>query len=228
LEQRAKTVEGWRWIAWNDKAITDEYGNIQKITGLGRDITEQKHAEKALKESEEKFRKVFEVANVGKSITSPSGEINPNQTFCGMLGYNKEELKNRTWQNITPPEEIPQIEEKLIPVFNGETNSVRFNKRYIHKNGSYIWSDVSVTLLYDNKGNPLHFITTVVDITEQKTAEKELKEIKNKLEIEVEEKTKELKQQVTELERFYDATIEREFRIEELKNEIQELKSGKS
>ena len=142
---------------------------------LVMDITERKQAEEKLKESEEKFKSVFESANVGKSITLPTGEINVNEAFCEMLGYTREELQNTKWQEITPEEEIPSIQKKLDPLLNGQKNAARFEKRYICKNGTHIWVDVSVSVRRDENGKPLYFITTIIDINERKQAEEELR-----------------------------------------------------
>lgn len=126
-----------------------------------------------ISKSEALYRSLFEAANVGKSITFPTGEINANKAFADMLGYSRDEIQNKTWQEITPPEEIDAIQKILAPLLNGEQNSARFTKRYIHKNGSYIWADVSVAIHRDQNGQPLHFITTIVDITEHKKTEEE-------------------------------------------------------
>lgn len=122
------------------------------------------------------YRSLFESSNVGKSITSLSGEINVNKAFAEMLGYDQEELKHRTWQELTPSDEIESIQKKIATLLSGEKDSGRFEKRYIHKNGSYVWADVSVAIQRDNNNNPLHFITTVVDITEHKKADELLRE----------------------------------------------------
>lgn len=198
-----------------------------ELVALYNDLTAQKQAEESLRLSEEKFRTVFETANVGKSLTLPTGEINANQALCDMLGYSFEELGRKTWQEITPAEEIASVKRKIAPLLRGEKGSVRFIKRYIHKNGTILWGDVSVTMRYDAQGNPLHFITTVVDISEQVRAEAELRSLKEDLERQVAEKTRDLQTRIDELERFHQATIQREFRIKELRDEIERLKSRK-
>ncbi len=130
---------------------------------------------------EEKFKSVFETANVGKSITQLTGEIDVNQTFCEMLGYSQDELCNKKWQDITPEEDIPVVHNHLELLLKGEIKSARFEKRYICKNGTLIWADVSVSLLRDFRGEPLHFITTIIDITQRKQMEKALRESSEKL-----------------------------------------------
>ncbi|HKL66241.1 MAG TPA: PAS domain S-box protein, partial [Bacteroidales bacterium] len=144
------------------------------IVALYDDITDRINAKEELRESEAKFRTVFEAANVGKSITLITGEINVNRAFSDMLGYTQEELQNKKWQEITPPEEIDAIQINLEPLTSGQKDSARFEKRYIHKNGSHVWADVSVVMNRDGKGQPAYFITTVIDITDRKIAEDRL------------------------------------------------------
>jgi PAS domain S-box-containing protein len=126
--------------------------------------------------SEDKFRLAFESANVGKSITLPTGEINVNKAFCDMLGYSSDELRNKRWQDITPAEDIESTQLLMDQLLQARKDEIRFNKRYVHKNGSYVWGDVSVAIQRDVELKPLFFITTIVDITERIRAEKALQE----------------------------------------------------
>ncbi len=130
----------------------------------------------AMAASEARYRSLFEATNVGKSVTLPTGEIQVNQAFCDMLGYGQEELRQKTWQELTPAEEISPINDLLSALLDGGKGSVRFEKRYLHKNGSNVWADVSATVQRDKDGNPLHFITTVVDITERESLEAQLRQ----------------------------------------------------
>ncbi len=149
------------------KILSDQASAIQQV--------------EALRRSEEKYKIVFETANVAKSVTLPTGEINVNQTFCDMLGYTREELRNKKWQDITPADEVNAIQKLLDSLLQGKKDSTRFDKRYIHKNGSYIWADVSVAIQRDIDRNPLFFITTIIDITARRQAEKALRESEARL-----------------------------------------------
>jgi PAS domain S-box-containing protein len=129
-----------------------------------------------LKASEDKFKFMFEHSIVGKSITFPSGEINVNRAFGEMLGYSREELSQKSWQEITYPEDIEPSQKVLDKVLSGEQDAMRLTKRYLHKAGSVIWAEVSTSLRRDETGQPLYFMTEVNDITERKQAEEALHE----------------------------------------------------
>ncbi|MBN1196674.1 MAG: PAS domain S-box protein [Candidatus Aminicenantes bacterium] len=164
-----------RLIEWSNTILSDD-GDFRMILSLGEDITERRQAREQLRRSEEKFKSVFESSNAGKSITLLTGEINVNKAFCDMLGYSPAELQNKKWQDITPPDEVESTEKLIESLLKGEMDSTRFEKRYIHRNGSIVWADVSVAIVRDAEGEPLYFLTTVVDITERKRAEERLRE----------------------------------------------------
>jgi len=165
LLTRIQNVKGWFFVTASALLI------FLLFRFFARDSI---RAEEILRESEENFRSVFESSNVGKSITSLDGKISVNKAYAEMLGYTQEELIHKTWQMLTPEEEIEPIQAILQPLLIGEKDSARFNKRYIHKNGAYVWADVSVVIRRDENGKPLHFITTIIDISVQKRSEEAL------------------------------------------------------
>ena len=139
------------------------------------DITDRKIAEEALRESEDKFKYIFDHSAIGKSVTKPTGEISVNKAFCEMTGYSSEELMNTKWQDISHPDDIEMTQNVMNSLLSGEKDSARFVKRYIHKNGRIVWTDVGSALRRDEKGNPLYFLTAIIDITERKRAEESLR-----------------------------------------------------
>ncbi len=177
LESSWKRKDGSRiFIRESARLVRGEKDQPLYYEGTVEDITERKQAEEALRESEDKFKYVFDHSVIGKSITLPSGEINTNQTFCEMLGYSQEELKNRKWQELTHPEDVELTQNAINLLLSGEKEAVRFTKRYIHKNGSFVWTDVGSALRRDKDGKPLYFMTSILDITERKRIEKKLEE----------------------------------------------------
>ena len=94
-----------------------------------------------------------------------------------MLGYTVEELQKFKWQDITPKEEVEHIQKLIEPLVGGSKNTVRFEKRYICKDGSRVWADVNTTIQRNESGEPDFFITAIVNITEKRKAEQNLKEV---------------------------------------------------
>ncbi len=142
----------------------------ERTEALERELTERRLSEERLRKSEQIFESLFMSSNAGKSVTTLEGEINVNQAFCDMLGYSAEELRGKTWQELTPAEEIEPTMQLLSPLKRGERDTARYEKRFIRKDGSLIWVDIGTALIRDPEGNPLHFITTIVDITDRVTA----------------------------------------------------------
>lgn len=162
----------------------------------------RKNAEEALRESEDKFKYVFDHSVIGKSITLPSGEIHVNKAFCDMLGYTQEELEKTKWQIISHSDDIDLTQKNLNLLLTGENDSIRFIKRYIHKNGSVVWADVGIALRRDKEGNPLYFITAINNITDRKNAESQIKKLNEELEQRVNLRTEQLEAANKELEAF--------------------------
>lgn len=171
FENEAKTLNRWFEVSAS-KVLGHEN---RKVAIYFNDITERKLAEKAISESEDKFKYIFDHSVIGKSITLPTGEITVNQAFCDMLGYSHDELIKTKWQDISFHEDIELTQNILKSLLSGEKDSARFLKRYIHKNGAIVWTDVGTALRRSDKGKPLYFLTAISDITERKRAEDELR-----------------------------------------------------
>jgi PAS domain S-box-containing protein len=169
-----------RWIRINAQPFKDESGAITSILGAIADITGRKQAEEALRESEDKFKYVFDHSVIGKSITLFTGEISVNRAFCEMLGYSQEELQNRKWQEITYPDDIEVTQREVDALLSGEKEAARFNKRFLRKDGSVIWADLSSSVRRDEQGKPLYLMTSILDITERMQAEQELRKSEDK------------------------------------------------
>jgi PAS domain S-box-containing protein len=142
---------------------------------------DHKRAEESLRESEDKFKYVFDNSVIGKSITLPNGEITVNKAFGDMLGYSAEGLKSRKWQELSHPDDEEMTKKTLDAVISGKKDSARFEKRYFHKNGSIVWADVSTSLRRDRTGKPLYFMTAVIDITNRKLAEETIRQSEERL-----------------------------------------------
>ena len=165
-----------RYIRALGRPKLDDDGKTVKLFGSAQDITESTKAEKLLRENEEKFRHLFDHSPIGKTITHISGEMQSNASFAQMLGYPNDEFQNFKWQDITHPDDRDLSKYIIESIISGKKDFDRFTKRYIHKTGSTVWADVSTRLIRDSAGNPLYFITAVIDITDKKISEEALVE----------------------------------------------------
>ena len=170
LDYREVKVGGC--VLGEDIHLLPQFGVIRIYA---RDITKTKRAEQERLESEQKFKNVFDNSTMGKSITTLDGTVDVNQAFCNMLGYSKAELSQLKWQELTHPDDIESTQKQLAPLLSGEEKSARFIKRYIRKDGSIVWADVQTVLQMDQSGMPQYYITAVMDITEHRQAEQELR-----------------------------------------------------
>ncbi len=146
------------------------------ILSCTRDITERKIAEAALRDSEERFRRIMDHAPIGMATTALDGHIlQVNQAFCAMLGYRRDELEKLTFLDVTHPDDKNISTADRQKLLDGELESYRLEKRYIRKDGHIVWGLLSSNLERNNLGNPPYFIAQVEDITERKYKENELR-----------------------------------------------------
>lgn len=176
------------------------------VLSAARDISERLCAEEALRKSEERFRISFDADSIGRSLTGADGRLQfVNSRLCEMLGYSAEELNGVSFADVTHPDDLEASRECVRCLLAGEKARYRLEKRYLRKDGTVLWTDLSTTLVRDQDGRPLHFITGIQDITQRKLAERQLLE------------------KVEELQHFRDTVVERELVMIELKKEVNDL-----
>lgn len=136
------------------------------------DVTTPTIAQQALRESEERFRGAFHDSAMGMALVSPSGEwLQVNKAVCDFVGYDAEELKRITFQDITHPDDIAPDLALVADVLEGRRTHYHLEKRYFHKSGALVWGLLSVSLVRDERGAPLQFVSSIQDITERKLAQ---------------------------------------------------------
>ncbi len=125
-----------------------------------------------LQSSERKFRLAFETSGIGMIIGDLDGRLlKANKTFCEMTGYMENELLNMDIIGLTHPDDIIASNKLIANLVNGKMTHDKIEKRYIHKDGSTIWAIISVSIVSDENGKPLHFVSQINDITSRKNAE---------------------------------------------------------
>ena len=150
---------------------------------FANDITERKCVEEELRKSKEDFQSYFEMGSMGMCITSPEkGWIEVNDRLCQMLGYNKNELSQLNWAELTHPDDLNADLELFNEVVEGKRNSYELDKRFIRKDGNIVCTVLSVTCQRKLDGTVDHFLASLLDITERKSVEQALAVSTNQLE----------------------------------------------
>lgn len=143
-----------------------------RLLALVHDITERHRSEVAERESERRFRTLFEQAQAAMSFAGLDGRIfSVNPAFCEWLGYSENELHGLSTQDITHPDDVDATQEAWRRMMAGDAPGFRFEKRFIRRDGQALWADVNARLVRDDSGKPLHFQTVAVDIGDRKRNE---------------------------------------------------------
>ena len=161
---------------------TEELQIVQTIATHVAFATERRHAEIALQDSEELFRATFFQAAVGITQANLSGKLQlVNDRICEILGYSREELLDKTFLEITHPDDRETCVHAIDALLTGELSTYCAEKRYLRKNGTAVWARVNVSLVRDQKSQPQYFIGVVEDTTERIQAERALRESEQRL-----------------------------------------------
>lgn len=152
-------------------ALLDEAGAISGFLGLAVDQTEQRAAEREARLQAERFRGAFDSVAVGMALVGLDGRwMAVNDALCRELGYEREELLEMTFQQITHPDDLHSDLAQLQDLVEGRSPGYRMVKRYIQRGGQIIWAHLSVALVRDEAGTPLHFVSQIQNITAEREA----------------------------------------------------------
>jgi PAS domain S-box-containing protein len=148
-----------------------------RVLSIVRDITERRRAEEALRDSEERYRTIFELTAVGATENSTDGAfIRVNDAFCALTGYSRDELLSMRFGDITHPEDLEECRRNLQRMLNGEIAQLKIEKRYLRKDGEVVWTEVNAAVVRDATGRPHYLVSLVSDITDRKRVEQLLRE----------------------------------------------------
>jgi diguanylate cyclase (GGDEF)-like protein/PAS domain S-box-containing protein len=150
--------------------IADAWYNDRLEEARAREKTEA-----ALRESEQRFRTIFEQSANAVAFGDESGRILlANQAFYDLLGYELGELEGLSFTDLTHPDDLPHEQELLRELLKRGHDHYRLEKRYLAKNGSSVWVDLIVSAVRADDGSPLHFIGVATDIRDKRAAQAEL------------------------------------------------------
>jgi len=153
-----------------------DVGGGTLYTVILRDVSERVEAEAKIKESQEELLVIFEQAAVGFSNSSPDGRfLRVNQKLCEITGYSQEELLSMSFQEITHPDDLEKDFEIQSRLLSDGAGSYTTEKRYRRKDGSYVWVNLTASLVRDANGQPRYLVKVIEDISQRKAAEEALK-----------------------------------------------------
>lgn len=141
-------------------------------------LNEHKHLNEKLRLSDERFRLAFQYAAIGMAIVSLDGKwLRINKSLFNILGYPPSELLRLSFQDITHPEDLDKDLNLLNDILEGKRDSYQMEKRYFHKKGHIVWVILTVSIVKNSNGEPLHFISQLTDISKVKAVENEIKSV---------------------------------------------------
>ena len=172
MEQRAKTKNGWRWLAWQDSAVLDGEGNVSAIIGVGRDITQRKEAE----EESARLMMAIEQAEEIIVITDAAANIQyVNPTFENVTGYSREEVLGRNPRILQSGQQPPVFYQKIWKkLANGKTWSGQLVNR--KKDGTVYTEEGTISPIIDGNGNIINYVAAKHDATHELELEEQLRQ----------------------------------------------------
>ncbi len=169
VEQRALTKHGWRWLAWADKAVLDERNDVIAIVGVGRDITDKKQADEALRAAEKRYRTLVETAQEGIGIVDTKENlVFINQAFAYLLGYKRDELLGKNLQEISDKTQYDIFRQETRKRKKGQSS--KYETTLLTKKGKSKDMYVSAAPLWSEDGSFAGTLGVVSDLTEVKKA----------------------------------------------------------
>ncbi len=182
-----------RWHLWRARAERDIDGRLVRWVGTSTDIHDQKEARDhletlvqartaELRESEERFRSSFNSAGIGMAIVGLDGRwVQVNRTTCEIIGYPESELRQKTFQDITHPDDLGTDLANVQALLDGRIRAYQMEKRYFHRDGHVVWINLTASLVRDADGAPRHFIAQIEDISVRKKLEQALRDSEARL-----------------------------------------------
>jgi PAS domain S-box-containing protein len=167
-----EAAERARWVAWGVSLLA---GVIVFTLWRTSILRQRKRSETALRESEERFRRVFEEGPLGHALVGRDYRfLKVNSALCQMVGYSEEELLQMSFVDITHPDDLGGKEELAEKLFNHEIPFYQLQRRYVKKTDEVIWIKLTASLIRDQKGEPLYGFAIIEDITEVKRTQEEV------------------------------------------------------
>ncbi|MEO6002746.1 MAG: PAS domain S-box protein [Opitutus sp.] len=184
-ESLMERPDGSRFVGRYDlQPIRLADGTVDGAIVVFQDVSAERAAELALQQTRERYRAVFEQASVGIFECDLRGQIlRTNPALSEIMGFTQEALTTKNWRDLTHPDELASDEALVGQLLRSEVESIRVERRYLHQGGTYGWVDVFATVIRDPAGLPAYGLAVIIDISERKRAEAELRETEDRFRV---------------------------------------------
>jgi PAS domain S-box-containing protein len=170
-------------VAVTMSPLCHEDGEVAGVASIARDVTERNRTTARLQLASSRFAGAFEAASIGMALTGLDGRfLEVNAALCRLLGRDADALLASSFQELTHPDDLTSSLEKLRQALAGKIETFQQPKRYLLPGGGIVWTLLTLTIVRDGGGKPLHFVAQIEDITARKTAEGELRRYATQLE----------------------------------------------
>jgi len=143
-----------------------------KLYGLIQEIDEIKKVQLEIRIREEQFRQTFNHSSIGMALINGKNKvIKANKSFCQFLGYTEDELQQMDLENIAYPEDLKINRSYIEKLFRGKHKNIKLEHRFIHRDKSIIWANITMSAIHNDLGEIIHFVSQVQDITTRKQNE---------------------------------------------------------
>jgi diguanylate cyclase (GGDEF)-like protein/PAS domain S-box-containing protein len=177
MEHAVLRADGTRiYLRISGQPIFKPDGSLQQVIFTMVDVSAVVHASQALRASERRFASTLEHAPIGMATVSLEGQFTMvNQALCRITGYDREALQKLTFHEITYPDDLQGDLDRIRDLLAGTIDGYQMEKRYVRQDGGLVWIRLSVSLARDDHGAPLHYISQIEDITEQRRAQQRIR-----------------------------------------------------
>lgn len=164
-----------KWVWEQSDGVFDDAGNKVASEGFITDITQKKLYEKALKQSEERFRAIYEKSQIGIGVFDSFGRkaLYVNQRFTEIIGRSAEELLNLDWVKYTHSDDAGKMMHMMDLLDRNQIDSFTIDRRYVKPDDSVVWANLIVTSFFTQDDSKPQYLCMLNDITAQKQAEAE-------------------------------------------------------
>jgi diguanylate cyclase (GGDEF)-like protein/PAS domain S-box-containing protein len=183
IEQRTLTRDGWCWLSWSNQAVVDSVGNIRAVVAVGRDITERKAMEEALRHSEQRFRTVLETL----TLIAITLDYQGNLLFCNdyllnLTGWQRDEVLHQSWaERFLPPNSQAELHDIFRQTFAGQAFPTYYENEIVTRSGDRRLIAWNHTVQRNAAGAVISLTSIGADITERKHYETQIAALSQRL-----------------------------------------------